>query len=725
MSQIINEAFQELKGLNEDTFSFNKEGFDRLQSFLTRDLTDETVEIIDPEAENSGELKPNYLNDCVLECCVCHDLIYKNPKDIVVDEETQKVNVDEECPHCYNMGGFKVIGQIKPLVDEASLTVTVDGDDVEVKEVEKTEEKRDASENLTEGTIRRQHLDVWSLIYEQLTDPGYLVPVEGKQRQIVAGLYPYQRVSSDGENIVVEALTEEELQPAKDVVDKFKDRGASYVVKKEKYSRYPYKLVITAPYSDDMVESLREDVRSDSLKRELTSFLDDREYDTSDPEVKEYIDSAAEYIQMSRDAGNTYSVEEWYKDTKENYPEDLKELKKKKSTHSNVEDEVLKIFDENDFDVEDEEVKKYAEAAAEYIVETRNNWPQYSVEEWFEDTKMNYPEDLDELKKVNESLNESISKNDRDIIIDAVKCEFETGHGYMEDKDEFEETIGRRLTAAKYEELKEFYSELQDLGPAGFYEEYKDKLEFDPDFVEEFGYEEDDRDDEDDKDFDESLNESFEKATIETADSKLSMESDDNGKVTVVSEPKKVDEETYEGPETIAPVAEETEDVIEANATESEGEEEPEEKEESMEEVETEETMPEDSEDIDIDEFDENEFNSLGESYLKEVYNNVDSFKTVRGYVNGDSLKLEGVITFKSGKKLNTSFLFESNLITKTGKVKLLGENLQFAQRKNSFTLTCSVKDKKLVMEALTYNYNAKDASTGKSKRIYGTVKNK
>lgn len=624
MSQIINEAFQELKGLNEDTFSFNKEGFDRLQSFLTRDLTDETVEIIDPEAENNGELKPNYLNDCVLECCVCHDLIYKNPKDIVVDEETQKVNVDEECPHCYNAGGFKVIGQIKPLVDEASLTVTVDGNDVEVKEAEKTEAKEDASENLTEGTIRRQHLDVWSLIYEQLTDPGYLVPVEGKQRQIVAGLYPYQRVSSDGENIVVEALTEEELQPAKDVVDKFKDQGASYVVKKEKYNKYPYKLVITAPYSEDMVESLREDVRSDSLKRELTSFLDDREYDTSDPEVKDYINNAAEYIQMSRDAGNTYSVEEWYKDTKENYPEDLKELKKKDSTYSNIEDEVLKIFDENDFDVEDEEVKKYAEAAAEYIEDARNQWPQYSVEEWFEDTKENYPEDLDELKKVNESLKES-----------------------------------------------------------------------------------------------------FEKATIETADSKLSMESDDSGKVTVVSEPKKVDEDTYEGPETIAPVAEETTDVIEANTEESKSEETPEEEEESMEEVETEKDMPEDSEDIDIDEFDENEFNSLGECYLKEVYNNVDSFKTVRGYINGDSLKLEGVITFKSGKKLNTSFLFESNLITKTGKVKLLGENLQFAQRKNSFTLTCSVKDKKLVMEALTYNYNAKDASTGKSKRIYGTVKNK
>lgn len=91
---------------------------------------------------------------------------------------------------------------------------------------------------------------------------------------------------------------------------------------------------------------------------------------------------------------------------------------------------------------------------------------------------------------IEQPVNESISKNDRDIIIDAVKGEFETGHGYVEDKDEFEEMIGRRLTQSKYEELKDFYNELQDLGPEGFYEEYKDKLEFDPDFVSEYGHEE-------------------------------------------------------------------------------------------------------------------------------------------------------------------------------------------------------------------------------------------
>ena len=92
-----------------------------------------------------------------------------------------------------------------------------------------------------------------------------------------------------------------------------------------------------------------------------------------------------------------------------------------------------------------------------------------------------------DFRAKNESLNESITEADKNIIIDAVKGEFETGHGYIEDKDEFEEMMGRRLTPSKYEELKEFYSNLQELGPTGFYEEYKDKLEFDPDFVQEFG----------------------------------------------------------------------------------------------------------------------------------------------------------------------------------------------------------------------------------------------
>ena len=122
-----------------------------------------------------------------------------------------------------------------------------------------------------------------------------------------------------------------------------------------------------------------------------------------------------------------------------------------------------------------------------------------------------------------------------------------------------------------------------------------------------------------------------------------------------------------------------------------------------------------------VDEFDETDFDELGESYLKSVYNNVESFKTTKGYLDKDKIKLEGIISFKSGKKAKTSFVFEGYSKTARGKYKMIGENLQLTSRKNAFILTGSVKNRKLCLEALTYNYSAKDAKSGKSVRVYGT----
>lgn len=129
----------------------------------------------------------------------------------------------------------------------------------------------------------------------------------------------------------------------------------------------------------------------------------------------------------------------------------------------------------------------------------------------------------------------------------------------------------------------------------------------------------------------------------------------------------------------------------------------------------------EDEEDVDIDEFDETEFDELGESFLKKVYENVDTYKTTSGSVNGDKLMLEGVITFKSGKRAKTNFVFESHSKTKTGKLKFLGENLQFAKNK-AFILTGKAEGKKFISESLNYRYSIKD-SEGKSHPLYGTVK--
>lgn len=137
----------------------------------------------------------------------------------------------------------------------------------------------------------------------------------------------------------------------------------------------------------------------------------------------------------------------------------------------------------------------------------------------------------------------------------------------------------------------------------------------------------------------------------------------------------------------------------------------------------SEESKEDNFKDVDIDEFDETEFDGLGENYLKRCYENVASYKTTKGSVRGNHLKLEGVITFKSGKKAKTNFMFEAKTINKNGKVKLIGENKQFARGNKSFTLSGKVNKNKLIAESLTYNYRAKDAKTGNSKRLYGTVK--
>ena len=134
--------------------------------------------------------------------------------------------------------------------------------------------------------------------------------------------------------------------------------------------------------------------------------------------------------------------------------------------------------------------------------------------------------------------------------------------------------------------------------------------------------------------------------------------------------------------------------------------------------------MPEDGDEVeaDIDEIDEESFDDLAESYLKKVYENVRSFKTVKAYANENNIKLEGIIKFNSGKTKRTSFIFESSTINSKGRVKFLGENKDIARGKKSFTMYANIRHNKLLPESMTYNYRAK-LQEGRSTKVYGTVK--
>lgn len=207
---------------------------------------------------------------------------------------------------------------------------------------------------------------------------------------------------------------------------------------------------------------------------------------------------------------------------------------------------------------------------------------------------------------------------------------------------------------------------------------------------------------------DESLQEDVNNVNVETDDSIVNVETDENGKVIVSTEPKN---DLGNGDEMLAPLSDETETEILNNDSESE--------EFSEEDIETEEGS---EEDVDIEEFDEESFDELGESYLRNIYENVNSYKTTQVKQKNDKLVVEGLITFNSGNIKKTSFVFESKDISTNGKVRFIGENLNITRGKKAFTVKGEVNNGKFISESLNYNYRTKD-DTGKSTRIYGTVK--
>lgn len=219
--------------------------------------------------------------------------------------------------------------------------------------------------------------------------------------------------------------------------------------------------------------------------------------------------------------------------------------------------------------------------------------------------------------------------------------------------------------------------------------------------------------------FYESLREGFEKVDLEMED-----------KIIHVSEEEK---DPIPEAEMITPVSDELETELLADTTEDEPfdaemEDEPMIDEPMLDEpvednLEVEDSTNDDDEiDYDIDDFEEDDFDELGESYLKEVYDNVSEFKTSKVSLKNEQLIVEGVIKFNSGKSKNTQFIFEAKDATKAGNVRFVGENKQISRGKKAFELRGKMQGSRFIAESLNYNYRAKN-SDGKSTRLYGTVR--
>ena len=122
----------------------------------------------------------------------------------------------------------------------------------------------------------------------------------------------------------------------------------------------------------------------------------------------------------------------------------------------------------------------------------------------------------------------------------------------------------------------------------------------------------------------------------------------------------------------------------------------------------------------DFDEFDEKTMDGLGESYFKKVYENIESFKTTAVKTSGNAMIIEGLLKFDSGNEKSTSFIFESLDATKHGKFRFVGDNKELTEGKKAFMLTGTIKENKLMLESLNYNYKHTDEE-GNTSRVYGT----
>lgn len=121
-------TFDELNKLYEEMPAAKKED-EKLEdaaeeAYIKEELTetaeDEDIEIVDDEEISTEEISEEEpvaeeeTKQVILECDKCGALVIKDEADIVVDEETDLVNVEDECQFCEEAKGFKIVGVVAP-----------------------------------------------------------------------------------------------------------------------------------------------------------------------------------------------------------------------------------------------------------------------------------------------------------------------------------------------------------------------------------------------------------------------------------------------------------------------------------------------------------------------------------------------------------------------------------------------------------------------------------
>ena len=316
MSTRLNEAFKKLEAIDQDIFDVDKEGLKKLDAFLDGDEDVNVSVFVEPEETTKEE---NYIGKVLCRCVVCHSDIMKDKEEIVVEEDNPEiVNCGDECPMCQSVDGYNIIGCIAPY---------------EAKEVETNKEVvEEGVKDVLKGEMSIAHV---------LNIP------ENKARMNAAGsdIEALKAVVLDILENSEELKNNSEVENAKRILTHC--HGCKFVTTLATYMT-GLKTISNKKYDNALKESVG------TIYDEVLKVLDDNDYDVEDAEVKEFANSAAEYIEFSRSQGDDeeYTAEKWFEETKANYPEEFEGLKR--INESFVADDLAKYQEWVDFDM-----KKY------------------------------------------------------------------------------------------------------------------------------------------------------------------------------------------------------------------------------------------------------------------------------------------------------------------------------------------------------------------------------
>ncbi len=127
-----------------------EEAADEEVEIVEEESAEEVSEESDEEIEFAEEPVEPIARQLILECSKCGAIVIKDEADVAVDEESDLVNIEDECQYCEETEGYKIIGVVAPY------EVSVEEEAAEIEEVEETDEVTETEEPAEEATVEEE-----------------------------------------------------------------------------------------------------------------------------------------------------------------------------------------------------------------------------------------------------------------------------------------------------------------------------------------------------------------------------------------------------------------------------------------------------------------------------------------------------------------------------------------------------------------------------------------